>query len=390
MCSRRSSIAKQTASSRATAGFNLIELLMAMAMSTMIFMSITFLYTYQGEAIQEQNNFLQMHREARFAMTHLRRDMMSLGSNTTANSVIDQQVCPKPPVPKPLQAIAINPNEGFVYEPSKNQNIKKVSITLFGNLDVRTRYRTVAVAGDTVTLDDGDPTQLLPATLEAWNDTFTTDRFLRVSGADGSSFFYPIVSSSFSDKSIKLSAAPPQVQGAQRCGYQGFGDGLWVDVPGFVRYRIIADKRPGAPKDASNAWRRPLLVRERLGTDGTTVVSSLILAENVLELGVYDAGYDQDAAPNVVNMLQQPVQSDIVDGGRLSGSVTASPEQLRFLTVKLSVRAEFHNRKLFHKPRLAIYYPLRTAIADKDLEGAAPVITIGSRVTMPALVARNL
>ena len=361
---------------------------MAMAMSTMIFMSITMLYNYQGEAIREQNSFLLMQREARFAMDHLRRDLVTLGSNATPNSERDARVCPSPAVA--LQAISLVDNDGYVYASADNPNIRKVAMTLFGSLDVRRRFRTATIVGDVVTLDDSDSSQPLPQTEAEWIDTFTTDRYLRVSGADGMSFYYPIASTSFKDKTITLPTAPPRIAGSQRCGYQGFGAGMWADVQGFVRYRVIADERPGAPKDKNGAWQRSLLVRERLAVNGSTVSTRLVLAENVVELGVYDAAYDTQPAPNLVALTQEYIQADIMLGGKLSGGSGASPEQLRFLTVKVSVRSEFHNRKLAHRPRLSIYYPLRSYKVNPKEYGAAPVITMGGRITMPALVARNL
>ena len=369
-------------------GFNLIELLMAMAMSTIIFMAITVLYNYQGAAIQEQNGFLLMQREARFAMDHLRRDLVSLGSNSTPNSDTDAQVCPKPGAS--LQAISLVANDGYVYNSNDNPNIRKVSMTLFGGLDVRRRFRTAGIVGDIVTLDATDKAQPLPDTLEIWNETFSTDRFLRLSGADGMSFYFPIASTSFQDKSVTLPTAPPRIVGTQRCGYQGFGNGMWADVQGFVRYKVIADERPGAPKDSNGAWRRSLLVRERLATDGSTPSQRLVVAENVVELGVYDAAYDPQPAPDVVEILQEYIQDDIMGGGRLSGGAGSKPETLRFLTVKLSVRGEFHNKALAHVQRLSIYHPLRTYKAFPKEDGASPVMTVGGRITMPALVARNL
>lgn len=374
---------------RREGGFNLVELLMAMAMSTIIFMAITVLYNFQSAAIQEQNGFLLMQREARFAMDHLRRDLVSLGSNATPNSDIDAQVCPKPSG-GPLQALSLADNVGYVYNSDDNPNIRRISLTLFGGLDVRRRFRTAGIAGEVVTLVADDPAQPLPGTEEVWNDTFTTDRFLRLSGADGGSFYFPIVATSFKDKSISLSSPPPRIAGTSRCGYQGFGDGMWADVQGFIRYSVIADQRPGAPKDSSGNWRRSLLVRDRLATDGDKLSQRLVLAENVVELGIYDVAYDSQTAPDVVTLQQEFIHDDIFGGTKLTGKSGASPEQLRFLTIKLSVRGEYHNKALAHVPRLSIYHPLRTYKSFPKEAGASQVMTVGGRITMPALVARNL
>lgn len=375
-----------------SAGFNLIELLMAMALSTMIFMSITMLYTYQGEALQQQASYATMQSEARFALDHLSRDLVSLGSNTSPNTLNDAMVCPKPTTT--LRVISLDPDNGHVYLPDINTNTKKLAVTLFGSLDVKQRFRTASIAGDTVVLlDEAMGTSKLPATKEAWDQIFSTDRYLRVSSSDGSAFYYPIASTSFSGKSVKLSGAPPQVGGSQRCGYQGFGGGMWVDVQGFIRYRTVADQRPGSPKDSKGRWRRTLLVRERLATDGLTPTQSLVLAENAIEIDIYDVGYDQDPTPDNVSPFFLPMNIHMVQAGGaglLGTTLSALPEEIRFLTIKVSVRSEFENRELIHQPRDFAFLPLRTFKIDDTLKGAAPVVTLGGRVTMPTMVSRNL
>lgn len=373
---------------RAEAGYNLIELLMAMSLATIIFMSITALYTYQAESITAQSNILTTQRDARFALDHLNRDMLALGSNSTANSLVDDLLCPKPATT--IRAITLDPKEGYVVRPDLNPNVRTLGITLFGSLDIHRRYETESISGKAVKLlDDGK----LPATEALWNQTFKTSRYLRLAMADGRSIMTPIAATSFADKTVSLQSAPPQMVGAQRCGYQGTGSGLKVDVAGFVRYRIIADTRPSAPTDGKGDPARTLLVREELDTDGATVIGALPLAENVVELGLYDAGYDADPAADVVNMQLLPTVEDMVksDGSGVFGSdASARPEALRFVTVKLSVRADVHQRGLAHIERKQRFLPLLTYKLDDLGDGAAPVTTIGRRISSPSLVSRNL
>jgi prepilin-type N-terminal cleavage/methylation domain-containing protein len=373
---------------RGERGYNLIELLMAMALSTIIFMSITALYTYQADGITAQNHVLTSTRDARFAFEHLRRDLLSLGSNSTPNSDIDDWVCPKPPVS--LRALSIGFAGGHVVRPDLNPYVSTTSLTLFGALDVKTTYETESITGKSVKLlDDGG----LPANEALWNDAFNVDRYLRIATPDGKSMIIAITATSFNDKTVTLLSEPPQLVGAQRCGYQGAGAGLQVNVLGFARYRVIADTRPTAPVDAKGAATRTLLVRERLAVDGVTLVGSLPLAENVVEVGVYDVGMDTDASAEVVAMQSFPFVEDVAkpDGSGLLGtSLAARPEALRFLTAKISVRADNHRRGLAHLPRAAIHLPMLTYKLDENADGAAPVTTIGGRVTMPTLVSKNL
>ncbi|MEY3014516.1 MAG: hypothetical protein RIT45_3251 [Pseudomonadota bacterium] len=378
----------RAAPARGQAGYNLIELLMAMTLATIIFMSITTLYSYQAESITAQSHVLTTSRDARFALEHMRRDLLSIGSNATANSVVDDQVCPKPAVP--IRGLTLDPTKGHVVREDLNPNLRKLAITLFGSLDVKTRYATESITGKEVKLvDDGT----LPATEALWNETFKTSRFLRLGSPDGRSMILSIAATGFSAKTVTLATAPPQMVGAQRCGYQGAGGGLTVDVQGFVRYRIIADQRPTAPTDAKGQATRTLLVREALDTDGATVVGALPLAENVVEIGVFDAGYDNNPAADVVELKAATFTEDMVkaDGSGLFGTaVSARPEALRFLTVKLSVRGDAHRRGLTHLQRKYKYLPLETYKLDESDAGAASVTTIAGRITFPALTSRNL
>ncbi len=367
---------------------------MAMGIAAVIFMAITVLYQHQAQTLQSQNNVLLMHREGRFALDHLRRDLSSMGSNTTPNSVIDAMVCPKPGIP--LRVIQAKLGDGFVYQPGINPNVQSVALTLFGSLDVRTRYKTASITGSKVVLtDETGGTAGLPTTDKEWLEVFNKDRYLRISGADGKSFFYPIQATAFSERSVTLASPPPRIGGSQRCGYQGVGAGMWVDVQGFIRYRVIADTRPSAPTDSNGSHNRGLLVRERLAVDGTTLVSRLALAENVVELAIADVALDikPDAADIEAKIF--PVQShgDLLTtggGGLLGSGASARPEQLRFLTIMLSVRAEVPDRDLLHRRRQAPHLPLATYRLDKDRPTTCRVITMGTRVSMPTMVARNL
>lgn len=373
-----------------TAGFNLIELLMAMAMATVIFMSITALYTYEARSLGTQHYVATMDREARFAMEHLRRDLMTLGSNTTPNSDMDGWVCPKPAVP--IRAIELTLNDGEKVAQALNPFVRMLSMRLFGSLDVKTRFRVAAINGADVTLEDDGS---LPKTDAAWRDVFSTDRFLRLSGANGRMMFYPIKSSDRSLRRVTLTQAPPRVSATQLCGYQANGEGLLVDVQGFVRYRVVADRRPQAPTDLKGNPLRTLLVRERLSVDGRTVAGALPLADNVVELGLYDAIFDTDPDPDRVGPTNLPdfEKSGLVNQsgeGYLGSAGTPMPERLRAINVVLSVRTEREIDGVIHDPRTHAQSPLVTYKLDSLSRGSCLVHTVAGRVAMPAMVARNL
>ncbi|MCO4760994.1 MAG: prepilin-type N-terminal cleavage/methylation domain-containing protein [Myxococcales bacterium] len=377
-------------SHRGERGFNLVELLMAMAMATIIFMAITLLYTYEARSLGAQFQVATMDREARFAMEHLRRDMMTLGSFTTPNSDMDGWVCPKPAVP--IRAIELKMNDGFQVRSDLNPNLRLLSIKLFGSLDVKTRFRSVSIVGADVILEDEGN---LPKTQNQWDAMFATDRFLRISGPAGRMMFYPIKATNFSAKKITLASTPPRVSSGQLCGYQGTGTGLSIDVQGFVRYRIIADARPGSPKDSKGRATRTLLVRERLATDGITVAGALPLAENAVEIGIYDAIFDTNPDPDKVGPSNLPdfEKSGLINtsgAGRLGATGTPVPERLRALNVVLSLRTDLPVRGRIHNPRTHTQSPLVTYQLDLNDDGVCPIHTVAGRIAMPTMVARNL
>ncbi len=361
-----------------------------MSLATILFMAITTLYVKQGEVLQEQNDVLDMNREARFSLDHLRRDLTALGSNGTPNSEADPLVCPKPDVA--LRAISASMLGSYVAAPELNPGVRPIAVTLFGSLDVKRRFRTASIEGTKVFLFD-DSSNPLPKSQAEFEQIFTDDRFLRISGADGQMMFFHIVSANSADASITVSSVIPRLGEGQVCGYGGFGGNYWVDVQGFIRYRIIGDTRPDARVLVGGKPERTLLVRERLMGDGTTLRSQTILAENAVELGLYDAMIDTARAPETMkgtvltkidNMLTE------AGGGLLGSTGDAVPESLRALTVKLSMRGEWPNKNLTHLPRLTYYSPLTTFQLANDGKGATPVVTLATRVFLPTLVSRNL
>lgn len=388
MCSSRPLPSAAIARLSRQRGFNLIELMMSMVIATVMFMALTTLFVQQGEVMQQQNEQIVLNREARFALDHMRSDLTSLGSNTTPNSVVDPSVCPKPPTP--LRALSASLEQGYVASADLNPNVTPVSLTLFGSLDVKTRYRTASINGSEVKLfDDGT----LPASQEAWDELFAKDRYLRIAGADGMQLFFAIDSGSQSSATVKVVGEIPRIGAGVTCGYQGFGTNYTVDVQNFVRYRVVADVRPGAPKDLGGAATQSLLVRERMDVDGITVKGQLVLAENVVDLQLYDVGMDMDPAPDVLKMKVYPLASDVAqpgNSGLLGTGADARPEALRFLTVKVSLRSMWPVKRLVHKPREVPWQPLVSWQLLGETEGAHSVVTAVTRVALPTLVSHNL
>lgn len=190
---------------RGERGFNLIELLMSMTMASIMFMATVTMFVHQGDVLQSQNQAIDTNREARFVIEHLRRDLASLGSNATPNSLVDPLVCLKPAFP--LRAITLSIEDAYVNDSALNPNVRPASVRLFGSLDVKQRFKTASMDGDKVFLfDDGT----LPATQDVMDQYFSTDRYLRITGVDGKMMYLSIVGSSSADHSVTVSAPIPK------------------------------------------------------------------------------------------------------------------------------------------------------------------------------------
>ena len=113
-------------------GFNLIELMMSLALATIVFMATVQMFVRQSEAMSAQNDLIDMNREARFALEHLRQDLTSLGSNTTPNSDVDPNVCPKPTTS--LRALQLSIDDSYQVDPTLNPFVQPVSIKIFGSM----------------------------------------------------------------------------------------------------------------------------------------------------------------------------------------------------------------------------------------------------------------
>jgi prepilin-type N-terminal cleavage/methylation domain-containing protein len=369
-------------------GFNLIELLMALALATIVFMASVQMFVKQSEVMSAQGDLIDMNREARFALEHLRQDLTALGSNATPNSEVDTLVCPKPS--QPLHALQLSIDDSYQMDATLDPFVQPVSIKLFGSLDVKTRWATAAIDSTTVKLlDDGT----LPANQADWDVIFSPDRYLRLGSADGTMMYFAIASSNFATKTVGVVGTIPRQGDGHSCGYLGLGANYTVDVQNFVRYRIIEDNRPGAPRRADGKLENSLLVRERLGLNGVTIVAQTILAENAVDLGVYDMLMDIDPAPQTLKILYAAVASDVVQSGGsgvLGYQAGAKPEALRSLTVKVTVRSTWPVRTLVHVKRDRVNAPLETWQVADDGRGTYPTITLAGRIAMPTMMSRNL
>jgi len=274
--------------------------------------------------------------------------------------------------------------------PMQNPNVSPTSLVLFGDFFSGQVYTTQAVQSDKVFLmDTNDPLTgagSFPRSEAEFLRIFSPNRFLRIVTKDQFEIYTPIITANYLEKSITL-ATPVPVTGAGGCGVTGFGDALDVNVAGFIRYSIQLDTRPNAPD-----WKTDL-VREELQTDGATPVadSALVIADYAVDLQFYDFGFDTAVAgaePNLVT-FRLPNMVAGTGAGRLDNFTGAVPHQLRFLSVKLTVRSEDEDPRHQYQARAQEYSHL-DGFDISDMDGACRTLSMGTRVFLTSIAVRNL
>lgn len=371
-------------------GFTLYELLVAVVVATILILMVYTIYTKASRSYRNQSMAVAMQQHARFAIDHLRRDIALAGFNVTPNSTIDPNVCVQPS--SPLRAITAKRSlpGTTVASPTQNANIAPLEFTLFGDYTGANGeiFITDSVAGNTVTLQTGFETRITEAQfLRIFDSTDSNRRYLRIVDAEQYEVYIPISGANYGARQIVLQSAPPARSGTQTCGIQGFGLGLQVSPAMFIRYRLeVTDAARGATS----------LVREDIQVDGVTPVedSKLLIAENVVDFSAYDFVFDNDATKRspslaVTSTPDATILDDSGEGGAL-GRLSATSQNLRFMTVKVTVRTEQEDPELTHVPRVGPYTRILTYDVYPGLEGAARTLSLTSKVMLQTLAVRNI
>lgn len=365
-------------------GLTLLELLVAATLSMILIVSVYYVYAISARGYRVQGQMMGAMQQARFGLNQLQRDLSAAGFLATPLSDNDANVCPKPTAR--LRGIAFR-KEGAVAVPVQNSQIAPQQVTIFGSFWSPTLYFTQSVVGNTVTLqgpEDGAP---FPASLEEFNLIFRERRFLRLVNADQFEMYLPIASADYTNRTITLSSQVPVATPPDFCGVQGFGVGLEANVTGFVRYTLVADPSEAGKVD---------LVRQELdGNDPalTRVVakSTIRVAEYVADLQFYDFTMDVDRVGRQPTIQQFATLDDVANSGTqlLDLSVGARPQDLRFVTAKLTTRTRDEDESFTFISRTALDQPLDSYEVDADMVGAAHTVTLAARVGLPAFQVRN-
>lgn len=375
---------------RANRGFTLYELLIAAVISAILVGIVYGVYIRASRAYRGQTLVVSMQQQARFALDHLRRDVSLAGFNATPNSTVDPNLCVQPA--SPLKALTLKRSSVnlSVANPTDNPFIQPIEITLFGDYTGANAelFLTDSISGNVVTLQTGFETRITePQFNHIFDPANGARRYLRIVDADQYEVYIAISGANYTARQITLVTPPPVRSGTQTCGVQGFGQGLQVSPAMFVRYRVeLTD-----PVKGSTA-----LVREELQTDGLTPIlgTKLLIAENVVDLLAYDFVFDTDTtktSPLLVTtaLPDATILDETGQNGQL-GTLSTTAQNLRFLTLKLTVRSGQEEPSVNHRPRESAYARINTYDVYPGLEGAARTLTLTSKVMLQTLAVRNI
>lgn len=360
------------------AGLTLLELLVAAAISMILFVAIYYVYTASARGYRVHQQILGATQQARFAMAQLQRDVSAAGFLATPQSQADNSVCPKPA--GRLRGLVVRRGGAA----NANARVAPLNITMFGAFWSQDIYFTQSVIGNVVTLQDSP----YPRSAEEFDRIFTRRRFLRIVNADQFEMYLPISSADFQNRTITLGSPAPGATPPDFCGVQGFGVGLEVTVTGYVRYLMVADNSEVGKVD---------LVRQEIdGSDAAlerVIANTTVrVAEYAADLQFYDFSMDVDRTARAPTVQQYATLADVEASvsQALDLADTARPQDLRALTIKLTTRTREEDEAFPYRVRTSATAPLDSYDVDPAMVGSAHTVTLASRVSFPAFSVRNV
>lgn len=364
------------------AGMTLIELMVAMALSVVLVMAIYYLYTVTTRSYRVQDQTMQAMEQARFGIDQLRRDVSAAGFLATPNSAADPNVCPKPA--QVLRAFSVARGGAD----NANLNIVPNSVTLMGAFWNPAIYTTRSVVGKVVTLQDQADGTAFPDTQADFSQIFVPNRLLRVVNADQYEMYSRIESANFTARTVTLVDPVPTTTPPDFCGIQGYGVGLEVSVVGFVRYLLVDD--PAEPGKVD-------LVRQELDARDATLQTlmpnaTIRVAEYVADLQFYDFAVDTDRTSRAPFLTIIPNVAGVLDAGAQLLNLTdaARPQDLRFVTIKLTTRTPDEDEAWPYRPRQNLFEPIESYEVDPTMRGSARTVSLAVRVPLVSFQVRNV
>lgn len=382
---------------RNAGGFTMVELLIALFLSSIVMLAVYFVFISNTEQYYRQEQIVQMQENMRFALEHVKNDMRNAGRLTVVNG---NNANPDPGFCRPtpdMQAIRLFDNEQAGARPDLPNILQQFSngirpdrLQLLVDASGATPVVTRRISGQVVTVESNDrqPTRdartlLQPGADQRFERLFRPGHYLYISSLDEkASDLVPISDVDFDADGARITLS------RQPCLPAGMCDGRCnVNPVQLVEYALVDDIGVAGKTD---------LVRRIIEADGNEPIegTQLVISEYAVNLqvwGTYDA---RVLAGNQPDVPRDPNPTD--DIGNWPNAVSEGqvlnvrPERVRALNVVLATRTPRSDRAFKLAFDIATA-PNRRIIADRTwfkLDGTpqtgfARVATLVSQVETP-------
>lgn len=406
--------ASDRARTRSTAGFTLLELMVALVAGLVAILAVYYVSSASARHFHEQQRVAQTQTSVRMALQQMRRDIARAGFFGTPNSQREQQ-CLAPP--RPVHAIEFLDGADTTALPEPTLNgVSADRLRLTGNYVTSDAYLISTLAGNgggaflqtswqSFRRDFGAwttahrmGTETMPPGYDddAFESVFQVGRMVHIENSQGYHFFLD-VSNTSADGST-----PPQVVFRQNLPIGGtcvggLADGAMIAPITGVEYTVVdpraaagelGDLFVGADNTLDRATGRvnSVLVRREinLATGAPIAGTTRVVLEYVADLN-YEFVFDDQPTPgNPPNLVRR-------DGAQsaalLNGGLAAVPHRVRSVIVRLSARTAGEEPSF---PFVAGGPALTRYDVNPDVPGAARVRTLETEIFLPNLASRNL
>jgi type II secretory pathway pseudopilin PulG len=372
----------------------MVELLIAMAIAGVIGTSIYFVNAGQSRVFFLQENIAHMQADLRHGMDLLKQDVKRAGYLATLSTQSDNWWCGPRPNP-PITAIQATQGDGFVFNPGQNINITPDSLRLLGAFNANNTLYSSGVSGNVITLSN-DPifSPGFPATQAEFDRIFAVGTLLRILDTSNRYQLQQVTASSFGARTVTvLSMNRSTVQG---CGPQGIGQGLMINPVEYVRYRVVDTSSAVNPAcgDSPALTGRSTLVRENLAPDGVTVLTTMPVADYVIDFRV---SFTVDtAAPGTQPNIAADLNPYDFIGNAPVAMVNANPQLVRSVGLFLAMRSPQEDPGFFFRPRQTTSLggqpglePIQSFNLDGDVSSSCRVRSLSTEVQLRNFAYQN-
>lgn len=395
-----------------------VELMVAMAISVIMMAATYYIAKSEFSAGQSQQEVMDALRTARLAIRYISNDIAAAGFMASPDlrigptgKPVDPDVCTVPMFPSGMRPVAVQLTrpDNSPYLGNYDHNIRPMSITLMGAYPSHLVFRTARINGKDIYLQNG-PSVSFP-TKTQFNLIFSTNHLLRIVNQNNKMLFFQITGRDYNAAKVTVKQSVPPASGV--CGVAGFGRDLAVNAISFIRYRLRQRHDPNQPKIQNHY----VLIREELNpfSNWAPVRTTVLpIADNAVDLQFYDFVFDKDSSgqdPDLTPFAWHPNPFQLPESVLMKGTsvppiaaylgtdptknVIFGPKDLRFLTVKLSIRTrdEDHEIDWSNAPMgmgPGNHRPIPYFDVDPKAHGLARVVSLLSKVELTNLAARNV